>query len=167
MQPKAEGYGDDFTAKCWHRDGIHKWHSRSRKLSPHVRESAISGKFLLFESGIQRTGIQNPQWFGIRNQLWYGIRKPKGWNPESGDPESRSFMDENSADLFPLAMKKTMTYCGKCICSCSKTTPGNYCTYWKSFLIVNWATSIQECRIIRRHGNLKLFKFPARQFHKN
>ena len=72
----------------------------------------------------------------------------------------------NSEELFPLAMKKkemkkwkneemkkeemkkAMTYCGKCIYLCSKNTPSNYCSYWKSFYIVNWATSIQEGRII-------------------
>ena len=66
-----------------------------------------------------------------------------------------------SEELFALAMKKkemkkwrneemkkAMTYCGKCICLCSKNTPSNYCSYWKSFYIVNWATSIQEGRII-------------------
>ena len=63
-----------------------------------------SSKFLLLESGIQRTGIWNPQWFGIRNPLWYGIeiyygvRNPESWNPESRgwDPESRTFMDSLS-----------------------------------------------------------------------
>ena len=36
------------------------------------------------ESGIQRTGIRNPQWFGIRNPLWSGFRNPESWNPGSG-----------------------------------------------------------------------------------
>ena len=93
MQPKPQGYGDDFTTKCGHCNGIHV-------------------------NGIHAQG--------------------------------------NSAKSFALATKKTMTYCGKCICLCSKTTPSSHCTYWKSFWIVNWATSIQEYRIIRRYGNLKL-----------
>ena len=72
----------------------------------------------------------------------------------------------NSAERFLLALKETITYCGKCICLCCKTTPDIYFTYWKSFRIVNWVTSIQEwaglfvvCTVI-----LYLFRFSARQF---
>ena len=70
---------------------------------------------------------------------------------------------KNSGEKFRTGDEENlMAYCGKCICLCSKTTPSKHYTYWKSFWIVNWATSIQECRIILRYGNLKPFRFSAR-----
>ena len=63
----------------------------------------------------------------------------------------------NLAKSFALPTKKTVTYCGKCICLCSKTTPSNrHCMYWKTFWIVNWATSIQEYRIIPSSSGFQL-----------
>ena len=68
------------------------------------------------------------------------------------------------AELFVLAMKETMTYCGKCICLCSKTTAIIVRT--EKLPDCYWTTSIQDySRIIRgTYVKLKLFRFSAKGF---
>ena len=89
---------------------------------------------------------------------WFHCRM---WTLKQNSSKHHS-RSKNSGEKFRTGDEENlMAYCGKCICLCSKTTPSKHYTYWKSFWIVNWATSIQECRIILRYGNLKPFRFSA------